>query len=122
MTPVVVVGHVANEITLTYDDAVSNVGGSAIYFAIAAGLVTRGYLSADERQVNLGLLVVALGLLTRYCDYFWDTGSQAAFFMVGGALLLALALGLERVRRSLLAGMDDPALPPPPATGATEVL
>ncbi len=95
---------------------------TAIYFAIAAGLVTRGYLSADERQVNLGLLVVALGLLTRYCDYFWDTGSQAAFFLVGGALLLALALGLERVRRSLLAGMDDPALPPPPATGATEVL
>lgn len=87
---------------------------TALYFAIAAGLVTRGYLIGDERQVNLGLLAVALGLLTRYIDWFWDVGSEAAFFIVGGALLLAVAFGLERVRRHLLAGMaaDDASTPP----------
>ena len=80
-----------------------------IFFAIAAGLVARGYLQGDERQVNLGLLVVAIGLLTRYVDIFWSVMGRSAFFMVGGAILLVLAFGLERLRRSLLAGMDDGA-------------
>ncbi|TAK61852.1 MAG: DUF2157 domain-containing protein, partial [Dehalococcoidia bacterium] len=35
---------------------------NAVYFAVAAGLVTRGYLRGDERYINLGLLVVGVGL------------------------------------------------------------
>lgn len=95
---------------------------AVLYFAIAAGVVTRGYLTGDERQINIGLLVVALGLLTRYIDWFWDVTSDAAFFMAGGALLLGVAFGLERLRRHLLAGMPSDDAPPPAGADALEAV
>ncbi len=87
---------------------------NAVYFAIAAGIVTRGYLRGDERYINAGLLAVAAGLLTRYVDVFWSLLAGSAFFIIGGALLLALAFALERMRRGLLGGMASDA----GATGA----
>lgn len=78
---------------------------NGVYFAIAAGLVTRGYLRGDERYVNAGLLAVAIGLLTRYVDVFWSLLAGSAFFIVGGVLLLAVAFALERMRRELLRAM-----------------
>ena len=78
---------------------------NGVYFAVAAGLVTRGYLRGDERYVNVGLLAVAVGLLTRYVDVFWSLLAGSAFFMIGGLLLLAVAFALERMRRGLLRGM-----------------
>jgi uncharacterized membrane protein len=90
---------------------------NGVYFAIAAGLVTRGYLRADERYVNLGLLAVAIGLITRYVDVFWSLLAGSAFFIIGGVLLLALAFALERMRRGLLRGMTSGG-EGPRATGA----
>lgn len=78
---------------------------NAVYFAVAAGLVTRGYLRGDERYVNVGLLAVAVGLLTRYVDVFWSLLAGSAFFMIGGLVLLGVAFALERMRRGLLRGM-----------------
>ena len=72
---------------------------------VAAGLVTRGFLRGDERYINFGLAVVALGLLTRYVDVFWSMLAGSAFFMVGGLLLLGVAFALERMRRQLLRAM-----------------
>ncbi len=82
---------------------------NAVYFAIAAGIVTRGYLRGDERYINAGLLAVALGLLTRYVDVFWSLLAGSAFFIIGGALLLAVAFALERMRRGLLRTMASDA-------------
>jgi uncharacterized membrane protein len=82
---------------------------NAVYFAIAAGLVTRGYLRGDERYINLGLAIVALGLFTRYVDVFWSLLARSAFFIIGGLLLLAVAFALERMRRGLIRGMAAPA-------------
>lgn len=79
---------------------------NAAYFAISAGLVTRGYLRGDERYVNAGLLVVAIGLLTRYVDVFWSLLGGSAFFIIGGLLLLAVAFALERMRRGLVRAMS----------------
>jgi uncharacterized membrane protein len=89
---------------------------NAVYFAIAAAIVTRGYIRADERYINLGLAAVAVGLLTRYVDVFWSLLANSAFFIIGGVLLLAVAFALERIRRELISGMT-PAAPPtlPPA-------
>lgn len=78
---------------------------NAAYFAISAGLVTRGYLRGDERYINAGLLVVAIGLLTRYVDVFWSLLAGSAFFIIGGLLLLAVAFALERMRRGLVRAM-----------------
>ena len=81
---------------------------NAVYFALAAGIVTRGYLEADERYINLGLAVVALGLLTRYVDVFWSMLATSAFFIIGGVLLLAVAFAIERMRRGLIESMASP--------------
>ena len=70
------------------------------------GLVTRGYLRGDERYINAGLLVVAIGLLTRYVDVFWSLLAGSAFFIIGGLLLLAVAFALERMRRGLVRAMS----------------
>ena len=78
---------------------------NAAYFAISAGLVTRGYLRGDERYINAGLLVVATGLLTRYVDVFWSLLAGSAFFIIGGLLLLGVAFVLERMRRGLVGAM-----------------
>jgi len=78
---------------------------NAVYFAVAGGLVTRGFLRGDERYINFGLAVVALGLLTRYVDVFWSLLAGSAFFMIGGVLLLAVAFALERMRRQLVRAM-----------------
>ena len=79
---------------------------NGVFFAAAAGFVTRGYLCGDERYVNFGLLLVAVGVLTRYVDVFWSLLANSAFFIIGGVLLLAVAFGLERLRRTLVARME----------------
>ena len=84
---------------------------NAVYFAIAAAIVARGYAFGDERYINVGLAAVAIGLLTRYCDVFWSLLANSAFFLIGGVLLLALAFALERFRRELVRGMDDDGAP-----------
>ena len=84
---------------------------NAAYFAIAGAIVTRGYLRGDERYVNAGLLLVALGLLTRYVDVFWSLLAGSAFFIIGGLLLLGVAFALERMRRGLVRAMSDSSPP-----------
>ena len=81
---------------------------NAVYFAVAAGLVTRGYLRGDERYINLGLAIVGLGLFTRYVDVFWSLLARSAFFIIGGLLLLGVAFAIERMRRGLIRGMGAP--------------
>jgi uncharacterized membrane protein len=80
---------------------------NVIFFGAGAGFVARGYTAADERYVNFGLAVIALGLMTRYVDVFWSLLAGSAFFMVGGALLLLGAFAAERFRRGLLESMKD---------------
>jgi uncharacterized membrane protein len=80
---------------------------NAIFFAAAAGIVVHGYMRDDERYINFGLLLVAVGVLTRYVDVFWSLLAGSAFFIIGGVLLLGVAFGLERLRRTLVTRMDE---------------
>jgi uncharacterized membrane protein len=91
---------------------------NAIYFAIAAALVTSGYLHSDERFINLGLAVVGLGLITRYIDVFWSMLAGSAFFIIGGVLLLGVAFAIERMRSGLIRGMSAPRADDGAAKGA----
>jgi len=79
---------------------------NALFFAVALGLVARGYVHGDERYVNLGLALVAAGLVTRYIDVFWSLLAGSAFFIIGGVLLIGAAFLLERIRRNVLAAME----------------
>jgi uncharacterized membrane protein len=92
---------------------------NGIYFAIAAALVTSGYLHSDERFINLGLAVVGLGLITRYIDLFWSMLAGSAFFIIGGVLLLGVAFAIERMRSGLIRGMATPRGDAGAAKGAT---
>lgn len=105
------------------DSTVYDVVFNVVFFAVAAAVVVRGYLSADEHYINFGLAAVAVGLLTRYMDLFWSALPGSAFFIVGGVLLLGVALGIERLRRSLINSMDIPDvsdMPPGPSRGTGE--
>lgn len=95
---------------------------NALFFGAAGGFVTRGYLLGDERYVNFGLALVALGLVTRYIDVFWSLLTGSAFYIIGGLLLLAVAFGLETLRRRLIAGMDEGADAAPPLAGSAGAL
>jgi uncharacterized membrane protein len=93
---------------------------NGVYFAVAAAVVARGYLRGDERYINAGLAAVGIGLLTRYVDVFWSLLANSAFFIIGGLLLLAVALIIERLRRDLIRGMSDATVANPPALPPTE--
>lgn len=81
---------------------------NAVYFGLALLMVVRGHLEGEARFVNLGIPILAIGLITRYIDVFWDLLPRSAFYIVGGLVLLAIAAGLERLRRRLLAEMGGP--------------
>lgn len=81
---------------------------NVIYFAVAAAVVTSGYLHGDERFINVGLAVVGLGLITRYIDVVWGMVTGSAFFIIGGVLLLAVAFAIERMRSQLIRNMAAP--------------
>ena len=82
---------------------------NGIYFGLALLAGARGYLEGEARFVNVGIAALALGLLTRYVDVFWDLLPRSAFFLAGGAVLLGVAAGLERLRQRLLSDMGGPA-------------
>jgi uncharacterized membrane protein len=92
---------------------------NVIFFGAGAAFISRGYLQQAERYINFGLGIIALGMFTRYCDIFWSLLDPSTFFMLAGAVLLLLALGMERCRRSIIdamrgdSGDDGPARPEP---------
>ena len=82
---------------------------NGIFFGLALFVCVRGYLAGAPHFVNIGIAFLALGLITRYVDVFWELLPRSAFYMVGGLVLLGVAAGLERLRRRLLAGIEGPA-------------
>jgi uncharacterized membrane protein len=59
--------------------------------------------------VNLGIALVAAEIVARFFDVFWHFLPRSAAFVAMGALLLALAWGLERQRSKLVARMGGGA-------------
>jgi uncharacterized membrane protein len=90
------------------------------YFLLAVALIARGYTDNDERYVNFGLAVFALGIVTRYIDVGGEFLVESAFLLVGGLVLLVLAFILERVRREILRSMSDDREEPRPAPSPEE--
>ncbi|MEQ8747560.1 DUF2157 domain-containing protein [Pyruvatibacter sp.] len=73
------------------------------YFAATIWCISYGTRTHDRFSVNLGF--VAFGLMALYV-YFETIGTllgTAAFFALGGVLLIGLSIGLQRVRKYVLA-------------------
>lgn len=71
--------------------------------------ISRGARMDDRFVINLSTVAFGIWVLYVYFELFSGLMDQAVFFTVGGILLIALALGLENLRRTLLAGANKPA-------------
>lgn len=69
-------------------------------------LVIMGYVEHRQTLVNLGILSFGIHVFSRYTDVFALRLGTSFSFIVGGLLLIALALLLGRVRKSVLASME----------------
>jgi uncharacterized membrane protein len=92
---------------------------NVVYFAAAAGIAVHGFLRGDSRYVDAGLVLIGLGVLSRYVDVFWPVLARSAFFIIGGVVLLVLSFMLERFRRAALRE-QAPALPVAGPSGMQE--
>jgi uncharacterized membrane protein len=65
--------------------------------------ISRGARLDDRFVINLSTVAFGLWVLYVYFELFSGLMDQAVFFTVGGVLLIGLALGLENLRRTLVA-------------------
>ncbi|MDQ6968799.1 MAG: DUF2157 domain-containing protein [Mariprofundaceae bacterium] len=77
-----------------------------VYFIMLIWLMFFGMRTENRPLVNMAFLFFAITLLSRYFDTFWKLLDRSLFFMVGGVLLIALGIILEKKRRKLVAGID----------------
>jgi uncharacterized membrane protein len=65
-------------------------------------MIRMGLATGRAGWVNLGIGFIALNILTRYFDLFGTMLQGGLFFILSGALVLVVGIGLERKRRALL--------------------
>lgn len=82
-------------------------GHREAYFILLLTVLTSGgiYLGiAWESPVllNTSIVFFAVNVYTRFYEYFWAAMPRSLFFIVGGALLMAGGVWVERVRRRIV--------------------
>jgi hypothetical protein len=70
-----------------------------MFVPLAIGLLWRALRAGDTRGVNLVAAALALFILIRYVDWFWDWMPAWAFFLVLAGMAFASIASLGRVRR-----------------------
>ena len=76
-----------------------------LFAALALGIIYAGFLSDEAWLVNLGVVFVAVDLVARYFDVFWDALPRSLGMIGAGMLVLGIAYVLERQRKRLLERM-----------------
>lgn len=76
-----------------------------LFAALALGIIYAGFLSDEAWLVNLGVVLVAVDLVARYFDVFWDALPRSVGMIGAGLLVLGIAYVLERQRKRLLERM-----------------
>jgi hypothetical protein len=71
-------------------------------FVLCIGTVRVGLEAGRESWVNLGILGIAINVVTRYFDLFGSILEGGVFFILSGIIVTALGIFLERKRRVLL--------------------
>lgn len=77
-----------------------------IYAAAILWIIFIGYLKHMRMYINVGVVFFALDVLGRYVDIMLGLLHTSLFFLLGGALLIALGVVLEKKRRMLLATIE----------------
>lgn len=78
-----------------------------IYALAIVGLIFIGFQRQSMAQINIALLFFVADLIARYVDVFWQLLPRSLFFIVGGLLLIAGGIFLERKRRIVLTNLYD---------------
>lgn len=78
---------------------------NVLFAAVALGAVYAGYVTDEPWLVNMGVLFVAVDLVARYFDVFWEALPRSVGLIGAGVVVLALAYLLERQRKRLLERM-----------------
>ena len=74
-------------------------------FALSVAVIRTGLETGSEGWVNLGILFIAVNIVTRYFDLFGTMLEGGVFFIMTGALVIALGIFLEKKRRALIDGI-----------------
>ncbi|MCX7011962.1 MAG: DUF2157 domain-containing protein [Candidatus Sumerlaeota bacterium] len=77
-----------------------------LWFLLAFWCVAFGTRARRKDYVNLGVLAVGLGAVTRFFDLIGSLATTGFFFLAGGIILLATGWAMERWRRNLVARME----------------
>ena len=76
-----------------------------LFNLILAGIIFTilfvGYNREDMTLINMGMFWLAILIIVRYFDFFWDLLPRSVFFMVGGLILVLGGIALERKREQL---------------------
>ena len=73
-----------------------------ILFLLIVGSVYLGYAKREKTLVNLGMVAFGVAIFSRYIEYLWDVLNGYLFFIIGGVLLIILAIVLEKNRRKII--------------------
>ncbi len=84
-------------------DWIVGAAATVALFIFNLGMIRLGLQRQQPAWINLGLAFIALSILTRYIDLFGTMLEGGVFFIVTGAIVLALGIFLERKRRTLVA-------------------
>ncbi|HLG24310.1 MAG TPA: DUF2157 domain-containing protein [Candidatus Nanoarchaeia archaeon] len=71
-------------------------------FLLIIAMVYLGYAKKEKTLVNLGMFAFGVSVFSRYIEYLWDVLNGYIFFIIGGLLLIFLAIILEKNRRNII--------------------
>lgn len=77
----------------------------AVWFLLGLWCIAWGAASDRKGYVNLGVLAIGVGIITRFLDLMGSLAETGTLFVVGGAALLGTAYGMERWRRKIVRDM-----------------
>ena len=78
-----------------------------LLFAVSLVWISCGVRWQKPGWISIGLFFIGLTIITRYFDVLGSRLDQGLFYILGGVLILALSLILERQRRKLLGRFDE---------------
>jgi uncharacterized membrane protein len=81
----------------------------ACTLAVIVWSIGRGARLEDRFVINLSIVAFGIWFLYAYFELFSGLMDQALFLSIGGALLIALGIGLETTRRRLVGGRESHA-------------